>query len=173
MEDTTKGQHVKVISCSQSALYLEETPEILAGHTPNLVGVDAVNPGETTSNFDDVCRLISLAAIGYRSEVRTIGFDQQTVERDFTGDRTERIGLLESDYAGKGDHEVEFERALGKISAAAEAMKDSATVSAIVLSFKNLDCLRLSLACVNHDREITFAGGSKLPFENFDLHVAW
>ena len=99
MEDTTKRQHVKVISCSQSALYPEETGEILARHAPDLFDVDAVNSGETTRHFDDVRGLVTLAAIWYRAEVRTVGFDQQTLERDFSSDGTQLISLLECDDA--------------------------------------------------------------------------
>src|SRR6185369_3524244 len=68
LENTIKRQHVKVISCSQSALYPEETREILARYPPDFFNLDAVNSRETPSDFHHVRRLVALTAIRYRSE---------------------------------------------------------------------------------------------------------
>ncbi len=152
---------------------LEETPEILTRDTSHLLDLDAVNPRETARHLNDIRRLVSLATIWYRSQVWTISLDQQTIERDFPRDRTQFFSLLERDDTRKRDHETQFDCPLRQIHAAAEAMEDSSTLSAVVFTFQNLDRLRLGFACVNHYRQITFARGSKLTLEHFDLHVAW
>ncbi len=63
-------------------------------------------------------------------------------------------------------------RAFRQVFAAAETMKDSSSIRAIVIAFENLDRFRLRFARVNDHREIQLARGAELPFENVYLHVA-
>ena len=56
---------------------------ISSGETPRAVG-------QNLGGFDHVSRLVALAAIRHRREVRRIGLDQDAVGRQCRGDRAQR-----------------------------------------------------------------------------------
>jgi hypothetical protein len=62
---------------------VEEAIEVVVVIAGDLFDVDAVNTGETAGNFDDVSRARFVCRDKEWAEVRTIGLDQQTIERDF------------------------------------------------------------------------------------------
>src|SRR5687768_2956405 len=149
----------------------EKPHKVLCRDMGQLVHVDTMHTRQTTSDFDDVSRLVSLPAMRHGRQIRTVGFDQQTVQRDVARDVAQLIGLLESDDPRKGNHEPEIDRALRKLFAAAETMKDAATIRAVVIGLKYFDRFCLGFTRMNDHRQIQITCGMKLAFENSDLHV--
>jgi hypothetical protein len=72
-----------------------------------------------------VCQLIALSAIRYRSQIRRVGFDQQTLERNLPGHFLEFHGILERHDAGKLDVEAHVQGGTSHLERLGEAMHDA------------------------------------------------
>lgn len=58
--------------------------EVLAGLPPDLFSRAAAEFANLSRDFFYECRLIALAAMGYRREKWRISFDEQAIKREFT-----------------------------------------------------------------------------------------
>ena len=74
----------------------------------------------------DVFRVIRFAAVRFGSEIRTVGFDQNPIERHGADNFGELFGVFERDRAGKRNMKSHFKEDFGGFARAREAMHHSA-----------------------------------------------
>src|SRR5579872_897766 len=103
----------------------KEPVEIGGRLQSNLVSRQATQFANGACGFLYERRLVALAAIRNRREVRAIGFNQHVVERHFSGRIADLLRLRKRDIPGKRDHESHVERSLGVRPCSRETMQNS------------------------------------------------
>src|SRR6185312_5877036 len=132
----------------------------------------AVYRTERSRHFDDVSRFIATASKRNRCQIRTVGFDQQSIQRHFTSHRAQIIGLLKSHHAGKRDHKAELHGRLSQIQRARKTMHDAARFRVAPLVSQILNRVFLSLTGVNYYWQLRSSCQLQLSPENRSLHFA-
>lgn len=89
-------------------------------------GVEAVNFSEAGVGDGDPGRFVAFAAVGLRSEIGGVGFDEQAVEWDPGGGAAELIVFLVGEHTAEGDMQSQIDAGLCGFGAPAERVHDSA-----------------------------------------------
>src|SRR4029077_3001946 len=107
--------------------------------------------------FRDNARVSRFAAFSSkrdRSEVRAIGFDHKTVERNFGGDIADLFSVLKRNDSGEGNEVAEPQNFVRLFERSAEAMKHTADLTTVFA--QNLKGVVPGIALMNHHVEFQF-----------------
>src|SRR4030095_1195606 len=80
--------------------------------------------GDESRGFNDERGLITFTSMGNRSEIRTIGFDHQSIRRDRSCDLCEFAGTGEGHDTRKRNHEAQIKCRSSKARARGKAMEN-------------------------------------------------
>ncbi len=104
---------------------VEQAEEILGRHLRQCFRRKAAQLRQERRGMDDESRLVALAAMRHRRQVRRVGLDQDPVERHRSGDGAQLLGLLEGDDPGERQIEAEIDGDFSELRTGAEAMYDA------------------------------------------------
>ncbi len=94
-------------------------------------------------------------ADGLGREVRAVGFDEDAVVWHFFGDRSQVVGLLERDHAGKADVEAHLDALFAHGGAAGEGVHDAAQWAALAGFAEHDEDVFVAIADVDDERQAT------------------
>lgn len=116
----------------------------------------AFDGGQRLRDERDVSRLVALAAMGHWSKIRTVGFEQDMVERDRFRHRPQRDGILERQDAGKADEKPQFDAVEGKLLVAAETMHHTPWPEVRLMSTQDFQQVDVGVPVVDDHRQPEF-----------------
>src|SRR5262245_24966447 len=96
----------------------KELEEVLARLPRNLLGRSGAGLGQDAGGLDHECRLVALAAMAARGEIRRVGLDHDALRRQRLRDGAQLVRLLEGQDAGEGDEKPERDRAVRELATA-------------------------------------------------------
>ena len=157
----------------------EEAVEVFQGEGADGFRGERAKLGEVARGFDNVGWLIAFAPVGDGSEVGTIGFEKEAVERDHGGSVLNVGGLGVGEVSGEGEDEAEIERgaSLGEVSG--EAVHDAAEAGCGPLLVEDGEKIVpgvgavLAGAAVDEDGKLDRGSQCELLAEDLLLRVAW
>src|SRR5688572_3472327 len=85
--------------------------------------------GQKAAGVYHESRFVPFAAMWNRRQIRTVGFNQDALDRHTPGDVRNGTGLGKGDNSRKRDMESELDRKIGQGVARGKAMKDAAFVA--------------------------------------------
>src|SRR5262249_17972040 len=103
--------------------------------------------GDLFCHQSSVSRLTASSAKRHRGKVRTIGFNHETIERQFGRDFADLLSVLERDNAGEGNEVAEAENLVRLFECAAETMEHAAQLAAVIA--QNLERVGPGVALMN------------------------
>ena len=117
----------------------------------------------------NVGRFVAASADGLRRHIRTIRFDQDTVEGDSGGDANRFFGVFKGQWAVKTDIKSEFKAVERLLITAGNAVEYTAQRNFFVFFSQDGEGITHRVAAMDDDRQIQRSGETELTAENVAL----
>src|SRR5678815_6189663 len=130
-------------------LQVEHSGKVCRCDSSNLINTNPMKICQTARHFDDIGRLITLAAIRDRRQKRTIRFNEEHIKGHLFRCCPQLTRFFESDNAGQGNVEAQIKRLLCQPSATTETVHDAGSASARTLRLENVYSLSFRFPRVN------------------------
>src|ERR1700736_233226 len=164
------------LSCSGRRLWrpdkMEEAPKICGSGGGEFFRRQVSHIRKRARYFRDVGGLIAFAAVGWRREEGSVGFDENAVKRDVFCDVADVLGLRISRITGEGNHEASVKSAARFLNRTGETMQDAADSCGAPDLFNEREAIGPGVATVDDDGEFGVAGECHLVAEYLMLDVA-
>src|SRR5437879_2812154 len=151
---------------------MEEAAEILGCYLSSLFNAYVMQLGQLPRHFAHSGRFVAATSIRLRRQVRTVGLDQDLIERQPGSHQAKFIRFLESERAGERDEKTDLDPGCRKIIAAGITMEDAPKARFRPLLAQDLLCVCFRIASVNDHRKTAQACQLQLPSECVALHLS-
>ena len=101
---------------------MEEPCEVSNGVLAHFLHYHVSQSSERLRRLTNEGRLVALAAMGDRGEIRAVRFGKETIERKVRGNRSQGVCLFEGNGTGEGDQKSPVEKPGRILTTAAETV---------------------------------------------------